>query len=220
MKYYNKRHFFLFDGVNDYIQTINELDSSEDYEGSLESVRKFFSALSSNFVEIVFKIVQQHVNELDLNVHSSNASININHIKNICNGIFNNSEIKDVLFNINAVLGEINLIDSFNIKYYGQIIDLIEELDLLCIIEVYQYLLNEDIESVLSFVLNKMNETVTYTNEESLEVVNDRFLLEVENKLRLFNSLYEDEEISLIMKNSDHLIYKINDVMKIIQLLK
>ena len=210
MKYCNERYFFLF----------NDLEDSFDYSKVLNEFRNTFYKLFSDFSGRIFEIVRSYINQLNLNAHIRNRSINVGHIKNICNGIFSNNDVKNILFHISSILRGMTFKNKFDINLCVKLIDLLEEIDLLCIVEVYLYLLNEDLDSVLSFILGKINDSVKYKNDVSVQAVNEKFLLDVEHKLKLFKKLYEDENISLVMKNSDHLIYKINDIVKIIQLTK
>ena len=220
MKYCNERYFFLFNEGHNAIELLNDLEDSFDYSKVLNEFRNTFYKLFSDFSGRIFEIVRSYINQLNLNAHIRNRSINVGHIKNICNGIFSNNDVKNILFHISSILRGMTFKNKFDINLCVKLIDLLEEIDLLCIVEIYLYLLNEDLDSVLSFILGKINDSVKYKNDVSVQAVNEKFLLDVEHKLKLFKKLYEDENISLVMKNSDHLIYKINDIVKIIQLTK
>lgn len=220
MKYCSERYFFLFgDGYNA-IKLLSDLEDSFDQVTILNEFQDIFYKIFNNFNKNILKIIENYVNSLNLNTYYTNQSINVKHIKNICDGIFSSIDIKNILFNIDSILIEMKFKNNFDIKLYIKLVDLLEEIDLLCIMEIYLYLLNEDLDSVLSFILNKINDSIRYENNVSIQITNEKFLLSVENKLKLFKKLYDDEDICLIMKNSDHLVYRINDDIKIIQLLK
>ncbi|BAK81431.1 hypothetical protein [Candidatus Arthromitus sp. SFB-rat-Yit] len=220
MKYCSERYFFLFgDGYN-VIKLLNDLEDSFDQATILNEIRNVFYKIFNNFNKNIFGIIEGYVSRLNLNVHYTSQPINIKHIKNICDGIFSNKDIKNILFKIDSILVGMKFKNNFDIKLYIKLVDLLEEIDLSCIMEIYLYLLNEDLDSVLSFILNKMNDSVTYKNDVPIQTINEKFLLSVENKLKLFKKLYDDEDICLVMKNSDHLVYRINNDIKIIQLVK
>lgn len=220
MRYCSERHFFLFDEGNKAIELLNNLEDSFDYTKVLNEFRGIFNRNFNDFSSKIFEIIRSHINKLNLTAHTRNKSINIGHVKNICNGIFINDDVKNILFHINSILSCMTFKNKFDIKLCINLIDFLEEIDILCMVEIYLYLLNEDLDSVLAFILGKINDSVIYKNDVSVQAVNEKFLRDVEHKLGLFNKLYEDENISLVTKNRDHLIYKINDVIKIIQLTK
>lgn len=207
---------FLFDEANaqlDLIESISEGLLDANY---IKDVNEYFLSISKKFVESIFITVYMHVCKLDLNIFNASKVISIEHIKNIHKGILDNHLTKIILNKIGFSIE--SCIKSFDIKKYSEIMDLVEELDLICIFEMYSYLLGEDIEDVLSFVLSMITENIVYNNQEEIEHVNSRVLCEVERKINLFKKIYDDEEVSIIIKNTDHIIYKINDVVKLVQL--
>lgn len=216
MKYLETRKLFLFNMVNEYLKLLDYMEEDYNHKLLIEKVNKFFSNISKSFVEIIFKIVVEHTSKLELNFFGDSRTIGINHIKNIYRGIISNSDVKKILENINVCVKDLDCNNKFEIKKYGQLVDLIEELDFLCMFELYSYLLGEDVEGVLSFILNKITEDAVAPDESNADVINERVMYQIESKIRLFKKLYDDEDIDLVEKNEDHIIYEINDVLKIV----
>ncbi len=215
MKDLQPRKMFLFHVVNDHLNIIENISEGLVDRESIVDVNKYFLSISKGFVETIFTLVYKHIYKLELNIFNDSHMININHVKNIYKGILDNHLVKNILneitFNIESC------VKLFDIKKYIKIFDLIEELDFICMFEMYSYLLDEDVEGVLSFILSKILGNIIYNNNENVEVVNSRALSYVEKKLNLFKKIYDDEEITIVMKNRDHIIYKINNVVKLLQ---
>ena len=104
MKYCNERYFFLFNEGHNAIELLNDLEDSFDYSKVLNEFRNTFYKLFSDFSGRIFEIVRSYINQLNLNAHIRNRSINVGHIKNICNGIFSNDDVKNILFHISSIL--------------------------------------------------------------------------------------------------------------------
>ncbi len=209
------RKMFLFHVANDHLNIIENISEGLVDRDSIVDVNNYFLSISKGFVETIFSLVYKHIYKLELNIFNDSHMININHVKNIYKGILNNSLVKNILNEITFNIEK--CIELFDIKKYIKIFDLIEELDFICTFEMYSYLLDEDVEGVLSFILSKILGNIIYNNNENIEVVNSRALSYVEKKLNLFKKIYDDEEITIVMKNRDHIIYKINNVVKLLQ---
>lgn len=215
MSYLQTRKMFLFDDVNNCLDIIENVSEGLVNKDSILDVNNYFLSISKGFVETIFRLVYRHVYKLKLNIFNESHMININHVRNIYKGILDNRLVKNILNEI--TLNIESCVKVFDIKKYIKIFDLIEELDFICMFEMYSYLLDEDVEGVLSFILSKILGNIIYNNKENVEVVNSRALSYVEKKLNLFKKIYDDEEITIVMKNRDHIIYKINNVVKLVQ---
>lgn len=222
MRYFNEKHLFLFDTANELYKSLDVIEEAHNPFDIIDNVDKFFDNITDDFVETISSMVYRYVNNLDLNMHNNSKSIGMRYITPICKSILGNNTVKNILFQINANqnLRKISSTNNFDINTYKHLMDLLEELDFICILEIYSYILNEDIEGVLSFILDKITDLVTFSNEESLDSVNQRFLLNVEHKLKLFNKVKGQGKISMIVKNNDHVLYRINNTLKIVQLTK
>lgn len=216
MQYIQTRKMFLFDEANAKLNLIESISEGLLDENYINDINEYFLSISKRFVDSIFTMIYTHVYNLELNIFNNSKAVNIEHVKNIHEGILSNRLtrviLKELSFNVESC------IKSFGIKKYFAIMDLVEELDLICIFEMYSYLLGEDIEDVLSFILSMITQNVVYNNHEKIEDVNSRVLSEVERKINLFKKIYDDEEVVILIKNADHIIYKINDVMKLVQL--
>lgn len=217
MKYLNTRKLFLFDMIDEYLKLLDDMEDGFCHEMSIKKVNGFFSNISQGFVEIIFKIIYQHVSKLELNLFEESKTIGINHIRNIYRGIISNGDAKKIINEINICIEDMNSSNKFDIKKYGQLVDLVEDLDFICMFELYSYLLCEDVEGVLSFILNKLTNDFVTDKNKNAKIINERILHQIERKINLFKKLYDDEDISVVIRNEDHIIYKINDVLKIVQ---
>ncbi len=223
MKYLEKKHLFLFDTANEFYISLNSLEEENYPLEVLARIDTFFEMIAKNFEETIINLVYKHLNSLDLNIHNNSHNIDMVYIKTVCNTIINNPRVNDILFRIkgNVTLKKIGGSSfEFDLESYRDLLDLLEELDFMCVLILYSFVLNENIESVLSFILHKIIDSVTFSNYESLDKVNDNFLKNVEHKLRLFNKISGETRVSMILKNNDHILYKINNVLKIVQLVK
>lgn len=217
MKYLKTKKLFLFDMISEYIELLDEIDEVYNHTAVIKKINEFFLNISDSFIEIIFKIVFQHTNKLKLYIFSGSKTMGVSHIKNIYKEIVSDSNVKRILEGINYSIKKIDSLDSkFDIKKYGQLISLIEELDFVCMFEMYSYLLNEDSEGVFSFILDELIKKILKDYDYDEEILFEVFLSQVEDKINLFKKLYNDEEICLVSKNKDHIIYKINGVLKIV----
>lgn len=212
MQYLNTRKLFLFDMVNEHVSQLDLMDDECNYAEIITNANKFFMDFSKRFIEKIFKIVYDHVNQLELNIFAEDKTLSINHVKNIYRGILSNSSIKKFSENIKNKANEINQRETFDIREYGQLMDYVEELDFICTFEMYSYLLREDVEGVLSFILDKVVEEAVYMNQD-IENVNRKILSQINRKINIFKDIYDDEEISIIEETKNHIIYKINQVL-------
>lgn len=218
MRYLGIRKLFLFNMVNKYFKLLDDIDEAVNPEFTIQEVNLYLLSICTGFTEISFKTCYKHIYDLELNLFGEQKNIGINHIKNIYKVIVDNLYVKKNIENISNCIKNINSIDVYSIEKYRQIVDWIEEIDLISMFEMYSYLLSEDVESVFSFILEKISEDVVYSNDTNIEVVSERVLQDLEDKIRLFKKLYIDEDVAIIVRNKDHIIYKINDVLKIAQL--
>lgn len=218
MKYLETRKLFLFNMVKDYLKLIDNIEESSEADLTVQKVNLYLLSICSGFTELAFKVCYKHIYDLDLNLFGEYRNIGINHIRNIYKGIVDNQYIKNNIENIVNCIRDIESRDGFSLEKYGQIANWIEEIDLISMFEMYSYLLGEDVESVFSFILEKISDDVVYSNDVNMEIISERVLQELEDKIRLFKKIYIDEDVSVIVRNKDHIIYKINDVLKIAQL--
>lgn len=216
MRYLEGKKLFLFSMVNDCLRSLDHMDDDEfNSKIIIENANRFLLSIPKNFVEIIFRIVYQYTTSLNLNLFGVGKTIGISHIRNIYKGIVIDYRVKNILKNIDASLQSIISNENFDIKNYSRVAELIEELDLVCIFEIYSYLLGEDVDSVLSFVLDKLVESLCSGN--NLENSNE-ILSCIENKIEIFKKLYDDEDISLVSKTEECVIYKFNDVLKMVHI--
>lgn len=216
MKYLETKKLFLFDMISEYIELLDEVEDGYNHIAIIKKINEFFSNISESFTEIIFKIVLQHTSKLELYVFSDLKKIGVSHIKNIYKSIIENPNVKGILEKTSLCVKEIDAENNFDIKKYGELINLIEELDFICMFEMYSYLLNEDSEGVLSFILEELNKKLLKDYSYDENILYDVFLSQVEDKINLLKKLYNDEEVQLVSKNKDHIIYKINGVLKIV----
>lgn len=216
MKYLETKKLFLFDMISEYIELLDEIEDGYNHIAVIKKINEFFLNISDSFIEIIFKIVFQHTNNLKLYIFSDSQKIGISHIKNIYKGIVGDFNVRRILEGINSCVKEIDTNNNFDIKKYGELVDLIEELDFICMFEMYSYLLSEDSEGVLSFILGELTKKILKDYDYDENILYEVFLSQVEYKINLFKKLYKDEEIHLVLKNKDHIIYKINGVLKIV----
>ena len=203
---------------DEYFKLIENIDDVIDPELTIQQVNLYLLSICTGFTEITFRICYKHICDLELNLIGEYKNISISHVKNIYRGIVDNSYIKSNIEKIINCIKGINGLSKFSMGKYMQIADWIEEIDLISMFEMYSYLLGEDVESVFSFILDKISDEVVYSNDINIEEVSEQVLQELEGKIRLFKKLYIDEDVSIIIRNKDHIIYKINDVLKIAQL--
>lgn len=222
MKYFNEKHLFLFDTANELYKSLDVIEEAHSPFDIIDNVDKFFDNITGDFAETISSMVYKYVNNLNLNMLNNSKSISMGYIIPICKSILSNPTVKDILIKINASqkLRKVDSTSKFDINIYNHLMNLLEELDFICALEIYSHILNEDIEGVLSFILDKITDSVTFSNNESLESVNKRFLQNVEHKLKIFNKVRGQGKITIIVKRDDHVIYKINNTLKIVQLIK
>ncbi len=217
MKYLEGRNLFLFSSINSYLGYLDDIDDDRfNFDIVIGKVNGFLSGIPKDFVKIIFGIVSKYVVSMNLNPFGKSGDASIaGHIKNICDGIVTDYRVKDILSAIGTNMQYIVSSKRFDINNYLEVVNLIEELDFVCIIEIYSYLLCEDIDSVLNFVLNEFVESLYLIGYDG-EVNGEEMLSYVESKLKLFRKLYDDEDIYLVSKSQECIIYRVNDTLKMI----
>lgn len=216
MQYLSTMKLFLFNEVYDKISQLDSMDDECNFAEIITNVNNFLTDLSKKFVKQIFRIVYDHVNKLELNVFGKNKSLSISHVKNIYRGILSNSSVNELLEIITNEIDEINQRETFDINKYGQLMDYIEKLDFVCTFDMYSYLLMEDVEGVLGFILDKIVEETIYTDED-VDKINSRVLSQINSKINIFKEVYNDEEIYIVEESKNHIIYKINQVLRMVR---
>lgn len=215
MNYFKIRVLFLFDTVCEYVELLNGIEDEYNRNLIVKKVNNVFNRLSKNLMDTIFKLVVVYTNKLKLNIFTNSGFIGVTNIKNICDRIVNNHNVKYISEKLLDLMKFIDEKREFNIGFYSDMLDLIEELDFICVFEMYSYLLGEESESVFSFILDSM-EVIEIEDEEIYKYSNEVILDQIESKIKLFKKLYVDDEINIVTREHDHIIYEINGILKIV----
>ena len=217
MEYLGPRKLFLFDMIDEYFKLLDDLENCVDYVPVIIKINAFFLNMSNGFVEILFKVVYQHIKKLELNIFAKSKMIDIIHIRNIYKDIVNNKRVVSITREIKKLFEDSDFEVKFEIHKYESLMNLMEELDFICAFEMYSYLLREDSEDVFNFLVKYLTNEFVDNENRNYKFINGRVLKQIENKVKIFKKNYNDyDDIDLVSKNEDHIIYKVNDVVKII----